>query len=191
MSEELFTAKEQPWAGVHGTTLIDHRIRNQLQLTCDEYVYLQFVYNWNKENGAISFYDHDLWRAIGKRNTDAEANSTYKKGFIIPTIGTSHCNTSDKWNIHFDQSLEFDEFWTLYRKWGNKADTKRKYEKCRKIASKEQIFKGVKAYLQFKEGTEQQYIMKAETWLNPEKRHWEDEYRLSQPQTQVHIRPKK
>src|SRR3990167_11407953 len=66
--ENLTFKATDTWAGVHGTTLIDHRIRKKLGLTVNEYVILDFLHS-RKGQG---FHTDDLWKRIGEHIDQAE-----------------------------------------------------------------------------------------------------------------------
>ena len=158
---------------IKGKTIIDHNIRTQLCLTCNEYVLADALYQW-LESGHTEFpLFIELHKIIGFEQTITHDIyvSLVEKGII------DEQRITNKWSQHFkvDES-EFEALWKIYHT-GSKAEAKEVYGRARKIATAEEIFTGATAYLKLKVINEQ-FLEHTRTWLNPKYKKWEDDYSL-------------
>lgn len=190
---EEFTATATSWAGVKGATMINHRLRLQLNISLVEYIMLDFVYNFSTKYPKIAFTDEDIFKETGY-HFDSKAQQIFKilreQGLIEIVAGqTMIYRTTEVWNKLFDVDAEFLEFWNdIYKKHGNKVDAREKYMQCRKLIDKETLHKKAIEYISIREDFPA-FTKAAEVWLNPKKRNWENEYNI-QPIAKKEAKPK-
>ena len=150
-----------------GRTIIDHNIRIQLKLTCEEYVVLDLIYTnpgikYQKIYDALEFYP-------SRRLLFPECE------FV--NIENDCHTTTDKWNYHFKLSeTDFESFWKIAPK-GSKAMAKVKFSRCLKLTDGATISEAYKKYILWADAL-QRFRKDTCTWLNPENRAWEDDYTI-------------
>ena len=156
-------ATNKLYAGVHGRTVIDHRIRCKLGLTVDEYVVLDFIYCQLKPGEEAL---EESWKRIGMQ---PEEMNTILKG-----LNTRKIEAITEWNAEFAVDSDFEEFWTnIFKKHGNRKDSEAKYAACRKLVDKSILHSRALRYVETRPDFPN-FTKAAEVWLNPKKRHWED-----------------
>jgi len=161
---------------ITGVTIIDHQIRTELELSCDEYVVIDMLYRWRKK------YGKKIMKILSAENISGIAYPTLalivqsltEKKLITKTKGVKpYLIPADKWNKYFNVDEDFEEFWALWHKRGNKVTAKKAYEGARKVADKDTLHKAAKKMVEHVD--ELKYLPHAATWLNPSNRKWEDE----------------
>lgn len=151
------------YAGVHGRTIIDHRIRCKLGLTVEEYIVLDFIYCQLKPGEEAA---EESWKRIGMKVEDVNS--------ILKELNAKSIGAVTAWNQEFAVDDDFEYFWnTIFKKHGNRADAKAKYEASRKIVDKDILHARAQKYVDTRQDFPN-YTKAAEVWLNPKKRHWED-----------------
>jgi len=178
-----FTSSKNMYAGIHGSSTVNHRIRAMLGLTIDEYVVMQYFYKHitlNKQTTKIECIKENCWKDLGMRIDELQKIyfNLRDKEMLCKSIdnGAEVFFFSDKWLHHFQTDLEFEEFWKIYHV-GNKQDAKMNYQKARKEISKELLLKKAIEYLNPLTALTDDWKpspMHTCRWLNPTKKHWED-----------------
>lgn len=170
-------------AGIYGSTVINHRIKHKLQLTGDEYIVLEYIYNMNKEGKKVTAYGdmENLWKAIGMYPPEfgKYAVSLIEKEFIEESYGLI---VTSKWiNEFVDVNQDkFEEFWEVYGRIGNKEQAKKMFLKViKEIYYKDLLEKHAK-YSKHLENAGWKGKMHCSTWLNPVNKRYEDEYELEE-----------
>jgi|TARA_R110002020_G_scaffold113252_5_gene260575 hypothetical protein len=172
-------------AGIYGSTVINHRIKHKLEITGDEYIVLEYIYNMNKDANKVTAYgDMDnLWKSIGMYPPEFGkfAVNLIDKGFIEESHGLVVTN---KWiNEFVDVNKDkFEEFWEVYGRIGNKEQARKMFLKAvKEIYYKDLLEKHAK-YVKHLENTEWKGKMHCSTWLNPVSKRYNDEYELEEKQ---------
>ena len=169
----VVTSKKSYGAGVRGQTTILHKLRCSLGLTCDQYVLAEFIYSWRQEHNK-SATTEDIHRRTGFSLDEAMNLAEFlNEDGIIVKDKTGRWVATDRWNSKFRFDDDFEEFWNIWKKKGNKKRAKQRYIKVRKMISKGELHgqaeKVVAAI------SDLRYLMNAEKWLDPEFEHWKDE----------------
>jgi len=114
-----------------GQTVILHRIRAELGLSCDEYVIADFIFTWRvTQNKKVPSIDL-VYRITGISTTEAvQIGNRLEKLGIFDRDKSSKWITTDKWNQYFNMDDDFEEFWKIWLKKGNKKKAGKKYELC-------------------------------------------------------------
>ena len=168
---------------IKASLTINNRLRVDLSLTMEEYAIANVIFERRKAklpvNRAILYHE----TGIGDDESTFIIRQLKMKGILEERMdnGVLKSFTTNAWNQYFDIEKEFDNededklgFWQIFRKHGNKATALGVYKKARKIADEETLKEAAVRYIASKEGEELKHILHASTWLNPEKKHWED-----------------
>ena len=170
---------------IHGSTMIDHKIRCDMELTMEEYCIMELLYRRNKEDKP---FDYDtILRYTGINIEWAEkivAGLNIRKFIILPK-DSKKLRTCQQWSsMHNKQThTEFDTFWRKSGRimWtGSKAASLRIYLKLRLKYTAMQLLKAKKDYFEFLNLKENQYrqVMACNRFLN------QSDENFNQPWTQ-------
>jgi hypothetical protein len=164
-------------------SVINHNIRDRINITCDEYVIIDvcermYIKNKNYTTNDVRDrlgYEVDFIKEMVK--------SLFAKG-LLEKLDNESPRATDKWKRLFLVSeSDFEEFikpvtypnriikWT-----GSKADAKDKYEKAIKIVSPMYLLERKKAYFDFLSRTPHRDIMAAAVFLNVKTRRYSEEW---------------
>ena len=155
--------------GVTGVTVIDHRTRRKLGLSCDEYVMMQFIdQNADKKNN----YKIDkelIWKFTGFTFEEAVLliqKLSFKS--LISLTGNSYQITNYWRSLNPKEDDVFEEIWIIMKKKGNKIKSLKSWKACIKLDPATDILQKTKDYVVHhnKLGTPLQYRMKVENWLD-------------------------
>lgn len=171
-----FKSTKDSYAGIHGFTTINHRIRVKLGLTMGEYVMLDYFYGREIRD---DYNWQDMWKHIGNDGTDpsnADMTSLRERGFIKGQTGV--ILVTDKWKAEFDASFneEFKEFWNAYGNIGNKETARLVFLKTRKVVDYKHLLKQNQCYDEHLAKNTWKGKMHCSTWLNPDKKRYDDKY---------------
>ena len=169
-----------------GSSFINHDNRVKLNLTCSEYVMMEYIYKCVKNNEEVVFDQMFINTGFTKEQQGILIRNLVEKGFVFPKE-TPIPLISDKWESVFpDIEKEFEEFWHEIidgkRKaaWqGSKKDAFSKYKIIRKEISKELAFNQREFYFEFL-NLEKKYRkfsrqrMMCSVFLGPQRRIFED-----------------
>jgi len=148
-----------------GGTLIDHKLRTRLLLTCLEYVVLDYFYHFK----FIEQLDWDaahVYRYTGLRRThyDATIDRLIKKGII-----TDINQVSDKVKLLMNYDEIFEKIWELFKKNpGVKKAGRKMFDKAIKKYPKDLLLNCAKNYSELKKDAEKKYFMHVSSFLNPD-----------------------
>jgi len=201
-----FTSTKRSPAGVSGSTIINHKIRVKLDLTCEEYVVADYIYNWQKRNPKehcpIDNDKEEMFRNIGIRSYEILETlfSLLKKKIVSDIQGFSIYSQLDDetrkkaianhselqmtvlpiWTDEFEGKLdkEFDEFWGVYGHVGNKVEANNMFRKARKVATYDHLLVRHQKYVKFLNSEEEKWRgkMNCSSWLNPMYKKFDDKY---------------
>lgn len=151
------------------TSTINHKTRTKFGLSIEQYIMLDYLYSLQVKN--IKPTKELVTSAIG---FDVERQKELTIQLIRKEFYVSGQGVTDKWASQFDYTAEFEEFWVLFLKKGNRATAETKYIACRKFIERGILFDAAEKYIKSKAGKERQFIMSCETWLNPKAQRWLD-----------------
>lgn len=139
---------------IYGTTTINHLKRTILQLTCDEYVILEFM-RYCEIHKKVKTWDY-LRNKTGFEKTEFNKllQTLILKGFVneIDLGERKVYETSNKWNSSFEVTdEEFEIFWKWDKYYwpGSKSAGKAKYLLVRKKYSADYLLDRRNAYLTY------------------------------------------
>jgi len=186
-----YTSVKKSFAGIRGSTVINHALRIQMAITLQEYVILDFIYNFEKKNKRPFERAKDeelMYREIGTRPLIAMSlinNSSAIDYFeVMPTTADNfeQVKITEKWSKLFeDQFLdEFENLWELYGKVGNKNLAKNAFIKTIKEVSIDYLISCLKLYDEHLKSPKYSYKdkMQMSTWLNPINKRFNDELEI-------------
>lgn len=163
----MFNQPQKAKVSIKGSTTIDHRICDSLNLSFIEYVILDYI---EKHPGKIDLDKFERSKGLKLLDHIAFLKLLLSDGLIEGS--DLDFKVTKKWTQYFDTSKDFDEFWVIFKKNGNKAQAIKAYAKARKVVDKETLHTAAARYIKSKEGNP--VFLHASTYLNPETRHWED-----------------
>lgn len=142
---------------VTGTTIIDHRIRAELNLSLQEYTIMDFCEkNVGKLLPEICIKEMAVeWDMIKDTFT-----TLYEKGFL------HNFKPTEKWTNAF--KADIDILWTIHAKGTKKVAATRLKTVLKKVPMSELVTK-LKSYVK---SNEFQYLKGLDVWLNPTAEHW-------------------
>lgn len=165
----MFNQPQKAKPSIKGSTTIDHRICDSLNLSFIEYVILDYI---EKHPGKIDLDRFQRSKGLVLSDHIFFVKILKLEGLIEGDEENLDFKVTKKWMQYFDTSKDFDEFWTIFKKNGNKAQAVKAYAKARKVVDKETLHNAAARYIKSKEGNP--VFLHASTYLNPETRHWED-----------------
>lgn len=155
-------ATNKLYAGVHGRSIIDHRIRCKLGLTVEEYIIIDFM---TAIHSADLIASVECWKKIGITADELETK--------LKELNFKNPDAFQKWREEFAVDAYFEDFWNnIFKKHGNKADAKKCYSESVKLVDREYLHERARIYIATKTDFPN-YTKAAEVWLNPKKKHWE------------------
>lgn len=174
------TVRSRLYAGVKGSTVVNHKLRIYYCLSYPEYVILDYIHGYQEKFPGKPIEDEKLFRATGY-HTGVELTHIVSllldKG-LIQRIATRDDSWSPEctkeWLKNFDTPADFEEFWKLWGKVGNKQKSIIMYVRARKVVDKETLHAAAEKFV--KSSTERfgEVSMHASSYLNPKNKHWED-----------------
>lgn len=170
--------------GVTGYSAIDHRLRVQMGLSCEEYVLADYfilqLFNGEKN------WTNNLYKETGINSEDFQFLCVMlrDKGYIeftaLPII-----KLTPLLRTHFRYDENFTQLYRLFQKMrsplgiGNKKKCEKLFFQCIKKIPGPMLLEKATAYAALKKGTEPAYILQLETYLNPNEQRWNDNHRQS------------
>jgi hypothetical protein len=167
-------SQQSDWATVRGKSLIDHQIRCKLGLTMIEYAVMDMIYSFHIDKKPIHI--DDMKRELGMNQDHWMKVIHALIGKDMLTGPNGQAVPANAWLKEFYNDVDFDEFWTIFMKHGNKASAKKNYQLVRKLIDREYLLKRAKTYIKgvLDVRKDIEFAKAAEVWLNPKKKHWED-----------------
>lgn len=167
---------------IKGITTINQRIRVQLRLSMEEYVMMDFIYNWNLNNNEPPKLKH-YFQATGYIAEDIQFlfKTMREKKLLIPHGKIEkHCDVCSNWHAIFSTNKDqVEELWQILKK-GNKPTVIQRLPKVLKTVPFDELKAKLIAYVKDCDNS-QAFKKGLDVWLNPEKQHWNDPLR-SAPQ---------
>jgi len=116
--------------------------------------------------------NYDVW-GIGETDNGETDNGETVNTTIGETVNTTigeTVNQERKTKENFKETVKsaFDEFWTIYKKKNNKANSLKKFTVRFKKHGKDKIINGAKCYMNENKDTDTKFIKDASTFLNQE-----------------------
>jgi len=166
---------------ITGSTTINHRIRVEFKLSLEEYVLLDFIFNWNKKsNEAIRFKDYYV--ATGFINNDIiELFKVLKeKKLLIKDLNKNRVDVAPEWTALFSTDGSIERLWKIHPK-GNKKQASLKLGRVLKKISIDELCSKLTHYVKWCDATNT-FKKDLSTWLNPELEHWNNDLKGTQKQ---------
>ena len=178
-----FTATKNAFAGIHGSTIINHKIRVKLDVTCSEYCILEHIYNLNKQGIKVTAYGEidTLWESLGMRPTNFAEYVTD----LIDLKYIEEANglvVTEKWYKEFTTAYEerFEEFWNVYGIIGNKEQARKMFLKAVKEDTYDHLIQRHAIYVGHLKTCNWKGKMHCSTWLNPISKRYNDDFQAEE-----------
>jgi len=154
------------------SSVVNHKIRCLLDLTCDQYVVANFIHHWRRTRGKQPAFSKDI-----KRNTGFDLPEFFETlksmdGDVVKQDENKKWSTTDRWDQYFNFEQDFEEFWEIWKKRGNRAKSLEVYLRAREVVGKEDLHTAAKRKVATVD--ELKYLPHATTWLNPKYKSWEE-----------------
>lgn len=176
MSWKNIKPASSPYHGIKGRTVVDHRLRNKLQLSFEAYCLMDYFHNQsNKKSEFDVDFDSYEYMGINEDQLVMYLDVLSEKGFIRHIEKTTWM-LGDAWLNEFkDVESLFEQLWAIFPK-GNKATALRRYRQASKLVSHQVLMERRQAYVDYKQSIKASftYFSGLDVWLNVADRHWED-----------------
>lgn len=162
------------------TSVINHNIRVELGLTCDEYIVMDILLeNYCRQPFAFANLETEIGFTVDQF-IDILADLVLKEMVYVSGKPVPVYIISDRWLSKFNVDGDFQEFWTIFREYGNRINALKHYKIVRKSVDKETLHEAAKAYLAYCDITysDTKYVNNAQIWLNPATKKWEDKLKV-------------
>jgi len=159
------------YIGVTGTSVINHRSRMKLGLSCDQYVMMQFIDQNADKKDHYQIKEEPIWRDTGFTFEEAVIliqKLCFKK--YITLLGSEYQITK-LWRVmNPKQDDIFENIWVLLKRKGNKKKALDNYKKALENISATELLDKAKKYAQHhqEEETPFRFLHNVENWLNPQ-----------------------
>lgn len=153
-----------------GTSIIEHGIRIDLNLSIPQYVVADFIYVYNKTYKTYSPTFRQYWTETGL--LPEEVNAIIKELAAKQIIYMAkRIELTNRWVTKFNDDAQFDQLWQIYNV-GNKQEARENFLACKKIVT----FDVLLERLTFYKGTitDPKYAMHLKKFLDPKYKRWED-----------------
>ena len=170
---------QQP--SIIGVSTINHEKRVAMNLSCSEYVLMDFLVQRKAQRKHPTL--HDIYRYTGFTKPELQALTVdlVRKGFVTEKAGHHEVLTAKWYSFFGNAEQEFDEFWkrndrVFWTGAGSKKKALKLYAKARKKYSKEFLIQQRDHYAEYLEeerkGGFNRRVMMPERWLNPENEYY-------------------
>ena len=198
MNEKILDQKVK-MPKISGTTTINHEARVKLQLTCSEYVMMDYLYKCKNKGIPPEIEKTFINTGFSHGEQEIILKSLVKKDFIRISSFDALPAFTPKWEEGFPNGeLEFiEEFWrkdgkAIWLTSSRKASLKF-YTELRKVYPKEVIIEARNHYLEYLEWERKRgfdrAIMMAERWLNPKNEHFMTDWKEMTDQIKKKLNP--
>lgn len=157
-----------------GHTIVDHNIRVSLKLTIDEYVMADIIYRYNQTHkiGGVTYRRYYSECGFQPLEVQVIMHQLKQKGILVWDGKRQRTTTSLIWNKFFDSDELFEQLWKINSR-GNKQEARDNFNKSKLLVPFNVLLEKLQEYVDSK--NDPQFIMKLSNWLDPKKKHWEDE----------------
>lgn len=157
---------------VKGFSIINHGVRDKLELGVDSYIFLDFIDGWNKkESGGITYADYYKNIALNHFEVDGLLLVLGKNNFIVWDKGKGRIDVSGKWKAEFDVDGKVDELWKIHSA-GTKTKCRQRLPNVLKQIDFEELKNKLVEYVKACKEKES-FPKNLDTWLNPKDKHWD------------------
>ena len=180
MNMSMIKGKTVKAPKVTGTSIINHGVRTELEMTPSEYILMDYIYKKILKKEEMNFLS--TYKATGlMRGTQEQIlNNLVAKGFLYPE-NANPPKATNKWPAAFgNRTEEFEKFWKIDGVvfWtGSKKLALKRYENLRKIYSEDKLLMQRNAYARYLRLENQngfdRRVMAADRWLNPANEYYE------------------
>lgn len=175
------------YTGISGTTLINHKLRVMLGLTCEEYCVMQMMDQFSSAKDiSTNPTDKRCWDNLGmkKDHVLTMIQRLISKNMLMETRDGKF-SIAPRWRKHVTKSSEvFEQLYELFRKKGNRAEANRFYLALLNEMEPAQILEKAKVYMRHvhQNKIEWKYQMKLDTFLDPKTSKYNDFYPTTEPE---------
>lgn len=157
----------------NGYTVIDHKIRNVLNLAIDEYVIADMIYRYNQSHkvGGITYRRYYSEVGLEPLEVIVLLRQLKAKGILFFDKKKERIATTSAWNQHFNVDEMFKKLWEIHPH-GNRQEALEAFSKSRLIVPFNTLLERLQEYRESRD--DPQYLLKLSNWLDPKKKHWED-----------------
>jgi len=158
---------------ISGYSTINHAVRVQLQLSLEEYVLMDFIFQENQKRTTSIRFD-DYFKATGFINENIKELFSLMKdrGLLVLDTKYNRPDVFDEWKAIFSSSDLFAQLWKIHAK-GNQPTAKERLPKALKMITFELLKEKLKRYVAACNAN-QTFKKGLDVWLNPQKEHWND-----------------
>lgn len=176
----------------YSTQSINHWLRKDLGLSCDEYCLLLYIYDYCKAKKLKKLIWNKYMREHIKKNLcfsiDQQIQllrSLIDKGYFSRTTAKNRFIRNPQSITPFAPNKEkFEQMWEFYGKIGNKQMALEAYEKTIREYSYDFLMARIEAYHEHLKIVDQSQLHLS-TFLNPNKKRFLDEYKKKKKQNHV------
>lgn len=171
---------------IHGTTIINHRARHKLKISCDEYVLLDLIHKLTIKNKTLSKERIKNWIGFEYEDIKPIFKSVKEKGLyekFTDVKGITRYKVSKRYQtIHkIEMDDDYEEFWrpSNTRSWhGSKKAGKDLYKKLIDKYGSQYINAQKEAYFRYLEHPEVAWktVMNVTTFLSLEKERFSENW---------------
>jgi len=173
---------------IKGSSVINHEVRRKLGISCDLYVFMDYIYDCVQKKREVNIPDTFEATGFDVHEQKELLSQLVKKDFIYPITSPIPRITSLWSNAFSDFEKEFELFWNKVDKdkslkvcWpGSKKKAFEKFRLARKSKTLEFLIAQRNAYFDYlemeqKRGFNRQKMI-AERWLNPKNEHYDEDW---------------
>jgi hypothetical protein len=175
MELKKFTAKEHKHPSLRkpsGVSVIDHKIRFTLGISCKEYVIIDCLYRRNKRHkvGGMAYIEYYKELGFEPEEIQGIIKSLKEKKLLSWNKEKERIETSKSWNDFFDDDKNFDILWQICPT-GNKQQAVQNFLKIKNVPFNI-LSESLQNYVNSKD--DKKFLMHLHRWLDPKLKHWED-----------------
>lgn len=159
---------------IFGRTQVIHNIRVSLKLSCEEYVLLDFIYNWNiiEPTSGICFLDYYKHTGFLREDIEQLFKILKDKKLLVFDEVKKRVDVGQEWKSKFETNHLFEQLWAI-NPIGNKNTARQRFNIVVKKVDYELLLIKLKEYVKFCDstGTFKKHLA---SWLNVKNEHWND-----------------
>lgn len=152
---------------ISGNTIIDHDFRVKLNISCDEYVAMDFIYCHNRVKRNTFYSLEKLYKETGfSENKMKEICASLIEKKLMYRSQNGILFTSVLWNEKFSSSDKYEEIWKMFCARGVKIKGLNNYKKALLKYPEQKLFLAAKNYIATKDISQPNFIMGIEKFFD-------------------------
>lgn len=158
-----------------GTSLIDHKIRHALSLSCEEYVMADLICRYNKSHklGTLNYNRYVIDIGFNNEEVVMVGKKLIEKGILAK--GAKRIETTDIWNVYFNTDSQFEQLWKIHPI-GIKQKARIAFLRSIQEVPYETLLEKLQEYVKSKEGND--FVMHLFTFLDIKNKCWENDFEV-------------